>query len=306
MYPPAVDTALRQVPGVDLVVGRDEDDVAAALHAGAQVLVTSYWREDFLSPSLRWIAGTGAGTEQYPFDRLAAQGVVLTTAHGVHANCVAEHAFALLLACTRRLGESVRNMAGRRWESLTGEELAGKRLLVVGLGMIGEQVARRALAWDMRVAGIKRTPQDYAGCVGDVRGPDQLAQLCEWADIVVLTVPASPQTQHLIGAEELARIGAGWLVNVGRGALVDETALVDALTHGRLRGTGLDVTETEPLPPSSPLWDLPSVVLSAHSAGASPGYGPRWGQLFRDNLLAFTGLGQWRNRVDVSAPAGAR
>lgn len=300
-YPPAVDVALRALPEVDLVIGADEAEVAAALDAGAEVLATSYWQEEFLRPSLRWIAGTGAGFEQYPLAQLAAHGVVLTTAHGVHASCVAEHTFALLLACTRQLGRSMRNMPERRWETLVGAELAGKRMLVVGLGLIGEQVARRALAWDMQVTGIKRSPQTYLGCVSDVRAPDALAELCEWADIVVLTAPAAPDTQHLIGARELDLIGAGWLVNVGRGALVDEPALVDALTHGQLLGAGLDVTAIEPLPASSPLWDLPTVVLSAHSAGTSPGYGPRWGALFRDNLLAFEGRGPWRNLVDLTS-----
>lgn len=118
----------------------------------------------------------------------------------------------------------------------------------------------------------------------------------------MITAPATPETHHLIGAPELDRIGEGWLVNVGRGSLVDEPALVRALTTGRLRGAGLDVTATEPLEPGSPLWSLPGVVLSAHNAGASPGYGPRWGALFRHNLQAFAGTATWRNRVP--APEG--
>lgn len=292
-----VDSALHKVPGVDLLVAADQDEVAAALAEGAEVLVTSYWREDFLTPSLRWIAGTGAGFEQYPLADLAANGVVLTTAHGVHSACVAEHAFALLLACTREIGRSARNMTRHRWERLTGEELNGKRMLVVGLGLIGEQVARRAQAWDMDVAGIKRDPDSYEGCLSDVRDPSALDELCEWADVVVLSAPATPDTRGLIGERELSLLGPGWLVNVGRGALVDHDALFKALSKGELRGAGLDVTDPEPLPEDFPLWDLENVVISAHSAGDSPGYGSRWGRLFERNLSAFTGDGAWHNRV---------
>jgi phosphoglycerate dehydrogenase-like enzyme len=301
-----VDTALSKMPDVDVLVASDRDEVAAAMADGAEVLVTSYWRDDFLTPSLRWIAGTGAGIEQYPLDRLAAQGVVLTTAHGVHSACVAEHAFALLLACTRELGRSVRNMTQHRWEPLVGEELGGKRMLIVGLGLIGEEVARRAQAWDMSVAGIKRNPVQYDGCVPDVREPAALAELCERADVLVLSAPATADTRGLIGAGELSLLGSGWLVNVGRGALVDHEALYAALACGQLRGAGLDVTDPEPLPEDSPLWDLPNVVLSAHGAGASPGYGPRWGRLFEENLLGFTAGGQWRNRVELSERLGDR
>jgi phosphoglycerate dehydrogenase-like enzyme len=101
----------------------------------------------------------------------------------------------------------------------------------------------------------------------------------------------------LIGERELARLGAGWIVNVGRGSLIDEAALIWALEHGALRGAGLDVTAVEPLPPDSPLWSNPKVVISAHNAGASPGFGPRWGEIFLRNLAAFTGRGAWCNRV---------
>ncbi|HET6504516.1 MAG TPA: D-2-hydroxyacid dehydrogenase [Amycolatopsis sp.] len=296
-YPTAVDTALRALPGLDVLLAADQDEVAAALADGAQVLVTSYWRADFLTPSLRWIAGTGAGFEQYPLGDLAARGIPLTTAHGVHSACVAEHAFALLLACTRGIGRSVRNMTRHRWAPLTGEELGGKRMLVVGLGLIGEEIARRALAWDMTVAGIKRDPSSYRGVLGDVRDPGALPDLCEWADIVVLAAPSTAETRGLIGARELALLGPGWLVNVARGALVDTEALCAALRDGELRGAGLDVTDPEPLPADSPLWDAENVVISAHGAGDSPGYGPRWGRLFERNLRAFTGEGPWHNRV---------
>lgn len=300
VHPPGVDTVLESQTGIELVRPTDEDGVAEALARGGEVLVTYMWREDYLAPSLRWLAGTGAGTEQYPLELLDRNDVVLTTASGVHSSCVAEHAFALLLACTRRLGESVRSMEHGRWERVVGEELAGKKLLLVGLGRIGDELAQRTQGWGMTVAGIKRDVAGYRGRVRDVRPPEELDVSCEWADVVVLAAPASASTKHLIGARQLDALGSGWLVNVGRGSLVDEDALVAALTRGRLRGAGLDVTQVEPLAGDSPLWSLPNVVLSAHNAGDSPAYGVRWGELFRHNLAQLNGDGIWTNRVRSS------
>lgn len=302
-FPPAVDTALRSMPGVVLHCPADDAGVVRALDAGAQVLVTFTWRPEFLQPSLRWIAGTGAGTEQYPLAQFRERGIVLTTAAGVHAECVAEHAFALLLALTRRIGEAVRHMAAQRWQALPGEELAGKKLAIVGLGRIGEQVARRAQPWGLEIMGLKRDPKRYDGCVRDVRGEDQLDAACEWADILLLAAPARPDRSSLLGAGQLERLGRGWLVNVGRGSLVDEPALVRALESGRLRGAGLDVTAVEPLPPESPLWGMPNVVITAHNAGDSPGFGPRWGAIFARNRAAFTGDGEWENLATGRAAA---
>ncbi len=299
--PPGVEAFLRALPGITLHPAANEQEVVQALDAGAQVLATFVWRDAFLRPSLRWIAGMGAGIEQYPLEQLGARDVVLTTAAGVHAGCVAEHAFALLLALTRRVGESARNMVGQHWQALPGEELAGKKLAIVGLGRIGEEVAQRAQNWGLRIVGVKRDPTRYHGCVTEVRGPDQLAAVCEWADIVLLCAPAAPDRRCLIGEPELQCLGAGWIVNVGRGSLIDENALVHALTAGRLRGAGLDVTAVEPLPAESPLWRLPQVVITAHNAGDSPGYGPRWGAIFERNLAAFTGNGEWTNRVVAAA-----
>jgi D-2-hydroxyacid dehydrogenase (NADP+) len=302
--PPGVEAFLRGLPGVALVAPTDDEGVVRALDAGAPVLATFVWRDAYLRPSLRWIAGMGAGIEQYPLRQLASRDVVLTSAAGVHAACVAEHAFALLLALTRRVGEAVRNMGEQRWQALAGEELAGKKLAIVGLGRIGEEVARRAQNWGLQIVGVKRDPSRYQGCVANVRGADQLAAVCEWADILLLCAPAFPDRRSLIGAAELQRLGAGWIVNVGRGSLIDESALVDALTSGTLRGAGLDVTAIEPLPPQSPLWNLPKVVITAHNAGDSPGYGPRWGAIFQRNLAAFGGSGDWLNRV-AAATGGA-
>ena len=300
-HPPALEAVLRGNPQIVLHCPDDDAGVIRALDDGAQVLITYIWQDAFLRPSLRWIAGMGVGIEQYPLARLEAHGVMLTNAAGVHSACVAEHAFALLLSLTRRIGESVRNMNRHQWTGLEGEELAGKKLAIIGLGRIGEEVARRAHNWDMRIVGVKRSPERYAGSVADVRGIDQLAAVCEWADIALIAAPASADGKPLIGERELALLGNGWIVNVGRGNLIDEKALIAALQSGHLRGAGLDVTAVEPLGAASPLWDMPQVVISAHNAGDSPGYGARWGRLFERNLPAFAGQGEWVNPITGKA-----
>lgn len=293
--PPGVANFLKATPGLVVHRSADENAVTESLKNGAEVLVTHTWRDEFLTPSLRWIAGTGAGYEQYPIDRFKSENIVLTTASGVHSSCVAEHAFALLLSLTRRIGESARNMADCRWEALVGEELAGKKLGIIGHGRIGEEIAIRAQNWGMSIIGIKRRPDQYSGCVNDIRGTDQLSEVCAWADVLVLSSPANADGTHIIGQQELDLLGAGWIVNVARGSVIDQAALIDALTLGVLRGAGLDVTAIEPLPVVSPLWQLPQVVITAHNAGDSPGYGTRWGTIFEKNLSAFHGHGSWLN-----------
>ncbi len=297
--PPGLAAMLRGVPGLALHEPSDDAGVAAALAAGGEILVTHTWRDEFLTPSLRWIAGAGAGFEQYPLDRLADRGVILTTAWGVHAGTVAEHAFALLLALTRGVGKAVRAMTRNAWEHYLGEEIAGKRMAILGLGRIGEAVALRAQNWEMSLAGIKRHPASYEGCVADVRGPDRLAETCAWADILIITAPARADGVPLVGEKELALLGAGWIVNVARGSVIEEAALIRALTDGQLRGAGLDVTATEPLPADSPLWSLPNVVITPHVGGGSPGFAPRWGEIFAHNLAAFRDGGVWRNRLEM-------
>ncbi|GAA3315163.1 MULTISPECIES: D-2-hydroxyacid dehydrogenase [Arthrobacter] len=299
--PTGVPETVKGLRGLDVVLAPDRDAVAAELAAGAEVLVTSYWRDDFLTPSLRWVAGNGAGTDQYPLEDFSRNGIELTTAHGVHASCVAEHAFALLLGVTRGIGQSVRNSEAHRWSPMTVDELCGKKMAIIGLGRIGEEVARRAIAWGMEVAGLKRTPETYKGCVPVVRGPGALHELCSWADILMITAPATNETRGLIGAEEFALLGAGWLVNVGRGPLVDSDALLVALRDGELRGAGIDVTDPEPLPQDSPLWDCPDLIITPHIGGDSPNFAPRWAQIFEHNLVAYAGLADWRNRLEHAA-----
>jgi phosphoglycerate dehydrogenase-like enzyme len=206
-----------------------------------------------------------------------------------------------LLAFTKDLPRLTADRHARRWDHYPMRELAGQTLLIAGLGHIGREVARRARAFGMRVLAVKRDP---AGApppdgVDLLRGQDALPALAGEADAVVITLPATAETRGLFDRALLARLRPGCvLVNVGRGAVVDEDALIDALRSGRLAGAALDVFAQEPPPPSSPLWELPNVLLSPHTAALSTAENRRIVELFGDNLRRFLNGEPLRNRVD--------
>ena len=298
VHPPGLSTLLADLDGVAIALPRDDAGVVDALEAGAEVLVTYRWDERFLSRSLTWVQATSAGVEQFPTDAFASRGVRLTSARGAHAPAVAEHAMALLLAVVRRIGEAMRDVPDRQWQPYrSAYEISGRTLGILGLGAIGEEVAVRAVGLGMRVVGSKRRPDGYRGMAEWVVGPSGTLEVCRAADVVVVALPESEDTTGLVGSVELEALRGGWLVNVGRGSVVDERALITALTDGTLLGAGLDVFTEEPLPTDSPLWDLPNVVITPHAAWSSDRLSVRLSDLFAENMAAFRGTGEWRNQI---------
>jgi D-2-hydroxyacid dehydrogenase (NADP+) len=295
MHQSGVREALEGLPEIELVCPQDDSGLKDALATDA-VLVTYIWRDEYLRPGLRWLQSHSAGYNQYPIDTLRQQGVVLTSASGVHVVC-AEHAMGLLLALTRDIHIGIRDMPTRRWDTHVAPEVGGRTVVIAGLGAIGEAIARRLAGWDVRLIGVTRSPGSYAGVVKDVRPLDQLAAACAEASILMVALPLAAETRHLVSAEVLDALGQGWITNVSRGPVIDESALIDRLRDGRLFGAGLDVTEIEPLPADSPLWDLPNVVITPHMAGLTPRCGERLAELLQHNLRAYRGLGPWRNRI---------
>jgi phosphoglycerate dehydrogenase-like enzyme len=195
-----------------------------------------------------------------------------------------------------------RDQRARRWDHYAVRELAGQRLLVVGLGHIGREVARSARALGMHVTGVRRRPDDTdLQWVDHTAATAELADLVPQADAVVLALPATARTERLFTADLIDALPPhAVLVNVGRGTTLDEAALVAALREGRLAGAGLDVTETEPLPADSPLWDLENVLLSPHTAALSTKENERIVDLFCDNLRRFQAGEPLRNLVDTT------
>lgn len=274
----------------------------------ADVLVVSgFWHNDLLASAnrLRFVQSISAGTDQYDRAAFAAKGVRLASAAGVNARAVAEHALALILALARRLPEARDNQAKRVWRGMIGDlsqredELGGKTLLIVGLGRIGGHLARLAKAFDMRVIGTRRDPAAGANGADEVHDTAALKSLLPRADFVALTCPLTPETEGLVGAEALSLMRPGaFLINVARGRCVVESALIEALAAGRIAGAALDCTREEPLPADSPLWGMPNVLITPHTAGETRRYEDGVIDLLLENLdRLWRGESTLRNQV---------
>ena len=247
-----------------------------------------------LAPRLRWVQATSAGIGQLVARHRYAERMpdtVFTTASGVHAQPLAEFCLLSMTALSRGLPKLSRDQRAKRWERFAGTDLEGRTLLIYGHGSIGARVGRAARALGMYVIGIKRSVegQDAESLDADeLHATGALEEHLHRADFLVLAAPHTPETEHVIGREALALLPPGAvLINVGRGSLVDEPALVAALRSGHLGGASLDVFEEEPLPASSPLWEMPNVIVSPHSAGTSDRENERITSLFCDNLRRF-------------------
>jgi D-2-hydroxyacid dehydrogenase (NADP+) len=272
--------ALRNT-GIAHVEVRTPEDLARALPETDVLVVSMLWRNELAAGAskLKLIQSISAGTDHYDKALLGERGIRLASAAGVNAEAVAEHAMALILALSRRLPEARDNQQAKRWRGMIGDlsqredQLTGKTLLVVGQGRIGSRLTRIAKAFDMRVIATRRDPAAGAGGADAIHGNDRLPALLGEADIVALTCPLTPETIHLIDATALAAMKpSAHLVNVARGKVVDEPALIEALQQGRIAAAALDVTVDEPLSAASPLWSMPNVFITPHTAGETRAY----------------------------------
>jgi phosphoglycerate dehydrogenase-like enzyme len=235
---------------------------------------------------LRWLHTFSAGVDNPWFQGLRARGVRLTTSSGANAVPIAHTVVLYLLALSRDLARWQDAQRRRAWETHELVDLQGMTLGIVGLGPIGLEVARLGAALRMRVIGVRRTPAGDEPC--ETWPMARLDELLAQVDALVLALPLTDDTRHLLDARRLALLKRGaWLVNVGRGGLIDEAALVAALQNGQLGGAGLDVFEVEPLPSESPLWSMPNVIVTPHNAGDSPANLHRATAIFLDNLMRF-------------------
>jgi phosphoglycerate dehydrogenase-like enzyme len=293
--------------GIRSFTVRDPETLESRVGEGDVLVISGLWQNGLLerAKKLRFIQSIGAGTDQFPRQELARRGIRLASARSVNYRAVAEHAMALILAFSRRLPEARDNQAKRLWRGMIGDpsrredELDGKTLLIVGLGQIGGRVAELARAFDMRVEGLRLHPAAGRGAADAVHAVGELGSLLPEADFVALTCPLTPETENLIDAEALARMKpSAYLVNVARGRVVDEPALIEALASGRIAGAGLDVTAEEPLAASSPLWGMAQVLITPHTAGETSRYEDNVIEILRDNLdRLWRGEQQLRNQV---------
>lgn len=256
---------------------------------------------------LRWIHAAGAGVSHFDLAAIRERGITLTNSSGISAPNMAEHVMGMVIALARRFPVLMRSQQAHRWRDFETHreviELAGQTMLVIGMGEVGREIAVRAAAFGMRVVGVRRRAEEAlpAGFTA-ARRPDDLLEALADADHVVLAVPETSQTRAMIDARALAAMKPGAMIyNVGRGTAIDTTALVEALSAGRLAGAGLDVTDPEPLPENSPLWEMENVLITAHSSGATPRYWERQGALIVENIARIQGGEPPRNIVDLSA-----
>lgn len=261
---------------------------------------------------LQWIHVAAAGVDKLLFDDLVESDVVVTNARGVFDRPIAEFVLGSILARAKRLHESRELQRERRWQHRETESIAGQRALVVGTGAIGREIARLLSAVGMEVRGAGRTARSGDPDFGTVVASDKLAEHVGDVDHLVVVAPLTDQTRDLLDAEVFAAMKpTAHVVNVGRGATVDEEALLSALRAGQIAAASLDVFVTEPLPEDSPMWSTPGVVVSPHLAGDAQGWLDTLAHQFADNALRWLDGRPLLNVVDkqlgfVPASPGSR
>ena len=249
-----------------------------------------------IGKKLKWVQVGSAGVDNIRFPELIGSNVTLTNCKIIQGPEIADHAFALLLSLTRRVGELTLRKSREEWplrEFQTPEkrpiELNGRTALIIGMGGIGMQIAQRAHAFGMVVHGIDPKDISMTYFVKSIHPPDQLRELLPKADVVFISAPHTPESEKMIGPSEFALMKEGaYFIVVSRGKTYDANALVKAIDEKRLAGAGLDVTDPEPLPKGHPLWKFDNVVITPHLAGTSDGFHSRQMEVFKENLRRFS------------------
>ncbi len=255
------------------------------------------------APNLRWVQWIGAGVDHAPLEALKARGILLTNNRGVHANNIAEHIIGMMIVLARNFARLVHAQDEQQWmlheSEFTVRELGGARLLILGAGHIGSALARKALGLDMQVEVIGRGHRASFLEGTTYRTIAALDDALASADHVAICVPLTDETNGLFDAARIARIKPGAvLYNVGRGPIIQTDALVEALERGHLGGAGLDVSDPEPLPAGHPLWTAPNVFITGHTAGRTPHYWERGGDILRENIRRYLAGEPLENLVD--------
>jgi phosphoglycerate dehydrogenase-like enzyme len=258
-----------------------------------------------LAPKVRWVQTTSSGVGQRVHALgLADSDVIVTTARGVHADALTEFVFLILLSHTKNLRRLLEDQKQKRWDRYCGGGLSGKTITIVGAGQIGARIGAIARAFDMQVTAVvnRPSPDRRAELFADeVLGQADLLSAVADADYIVLSTPHTPATDRMIDRNVISAMKSGVvLVNIARGRVVDEEAMIEALTDGRIAFAGLDVTTVEPLPADSPLWTLPNVLISPHSASTAPGENRKITDIFCKNITHYLGgeIERMANRLD--------
>lgn len=241
-------------------------------------------------PNLKWVHYTSSGIGQQLYvSELNAKGVITTSSTGSNAEPVAQTGITGLLMLARGFGSHIHNQAKHDWKPIRGaalpNDLRGQTMLLIGVGAIGKKVAVYAQAFGIKVIGVRRTPKQADDTVDELHPPAKLPELYPRADWIMLCCPLTKETENLLNADAFKRMKKGAkLINVARGEVVDQAAMIAALKSGQLGGASLDAHVPEPLPADSPLWEMPNVIISPHNASASTGNEPRCAEMFIANF----------------------
>ncbi len=302
------DDALRQktraiAPQIE-IVSPAQIKANPALISQVEIAYDGLRGEDFgRAVSLKWLQNSGAGVNGLPLSKFQERGATLTNTSGIHARCITEHLFGMLLSVTRELNTAREGQKKHEWTHLGSKtvSLYGKTLGVLGAGAIGAQIARVARAFEMNPIGLRNSGQPTEE-IEVMFSPAEKLDFFAQSDIVMNTLPLTDDTRDFMGQAEFDALPDGAIVvNGGRGATINTEALMRALKSGRLRAALLDVTQPEPLPANHPLWDLPGVFITPHYSGAHPEYNAEADEIFLDNLRLYMVGEPLHHVVDTSA-----
>jgi D-2-hydroxyacid dehydrogenase (NADP+) len=266
-----------------------------------EILITIYRVADDLlkqAVNLKWIQVITSGVNYLLSRPSLRKDIIVTSGRGIHGPQVSEMAFLLMLALNRNFPENVRNQDRRAWIKWKSKLLHQKKVGILGIGVIGEELARKCKAFGMTVHGIDIVQREL-DCVDFFYGPQDLPGVAEEVDYLILVAPSTPETQKIIGKNLLAHMKpTAFLINLARGELVDEEALMEALESGRIAGAALDALSIEPLPPEHPLWGAKNLIITPHVAGESDIYRQQVMPIIEENLRRFIG-GERRNLIKI-------
>ena len=300
-----------EIPGIDRITDYVEISCAPDLDSmqrclpKAEVLLGWNFRAKelrdawYLAERLRWVQWSGAGVDAVLFPEFVASDVQLTNVRGVFDRAMAEYTLGLILAFAKRLPETFTAQTEHRWSYRLTEQTLGQKVLVVGVGSIGRTIGRLLKQAGFKVSGVGRSARDSDPDFEQVYAVDTLVQSLETADYVVLIPPLTDQTRGLFGASEFSAMkSTARFINLGRGELVDEEALIAALTSGVIAGAALDVFLNEPLPENSPFWARENVIVSPHMSGDYHGFKATVAEVFLDNFERYRQGRELLNRID--------
>ena len=287
---------------IEVEKATDEESVLDAVR-DAEVIFGRFNKEMLLtSKKLRWVQVPSAGVDRYLYPEFLDSQVILTSSSGVHRMPISEMIFAMMLALAKRLHRFMRFQMEAEWNWLAPDELSGKTIGILGLGNIGMETAWKAKCFGMKVLALKKKQIRRPSYVDEILGPEDLNRLLRESDYVAVTVPLTSETYHMISEEELKLMKlSAYIINVARGAVIDNKALIKALKEGWIAGAGLDVFEEEPLPEDSEFWRLENVVITPHVAGATSHYNDRAVKIFCGNLKRYLEGKPLLNAVDKIA-----